>query len=168
MLLALGDSLIERVLQGRVMRPEGELRNHVGEVEGWGGAVSDVLRDGNGLRRTHTRVIQMRRVLAISVAARGDVEVTLHLVPFKASVDATGVWGDAAAHTRALVELATRVVAHFAEDVADVGVGLLLDETVGFFVGEGLVFVGTVAGLVVALLHPEEPICVVAFEELAG
>lgn len=110
----------------------------------------------------------MRRVLAVPVATRGDVEVTLHLVPLETSVDATGVWDDTAAHTRALGELAARVMAHLAEDVADMGVGFLLSETVGFFVGEGLVFVGAVVGLVVALLHPEEPVCVVAFEELAG
>ena len=41
MLLGLGDSLVERVLQGRVMRTEGELRDDMGEVEGWR-AVSDV------------------------------------------------------------------------------------------------------------------------------
>lgn len=110
----------------------------------------------------------MRCVLAISMATRGDVEVTLHLVSLEAPVDATRVWDDAAAHTRALGELAAWVMAHLAEDVADVGVGLLLDETVGFFVGESLVFVGAVVGLVVALLHPEEPVCVVALEELAG
>lgn len=34
MLLALGDSLVEWVLQSRVMRPERELRDHVREVEG--------------------------------------------------------------------------------------------------------------------------------------
>lgn len=32
-LLALGDGLIEGILQGRVMRAEGELGDHVGEVE---------------------------------------------------------------------------------------------------------------------------------------
>lgn len=110
----------------------------------------------------------MRCVLAIPMATRGDLEVTLHLVSLEASVDATRVWDDAAAHARALGELAAWVMAHLAEDMADMGIGLLLGETVGFFVGEGLVFVGAVADLVVALLHPEEPVCVVAFEELAG
>jgi hypothetical protein len=43
-LLALGDSLIERVLQGRVMRSEGELRDDMGEVECWR-AVSNVQDD---------------------------------------------------------------------------------------------------------------------------
>lgn len=97
----------------------------------------------------------MRCVLAIPMATRGDLEVTLHLISLEASVYATRVWGDAAAHARALGELAAWVIAHLAEDVADVSIGLLLGETVGFFVGEGLVFVGAVAGLVVALLHPE-------------
>lgn len=110
----------------------------------------------------------MRCVLGIPMAARGDLEGTLHFVSLKASVDATRVRDDAAAHARALGELAAWVMAHLAEDVADVGIGLLLGETLGFFVGEGLVFVGAVAGLVVALLHPEEPVCVVAFEELGS
>lgn len=110
----------------------------------------------------------MRCVLAIPMATRGDVEVTLHLISLEASVDTTRVWDDAAAHARALGELAAGVIPHLTEDVPDMDVGLLLGETVGFFVGEGLVFVGAVAGLVVALLHPEEPVCIVAFEELAG
>jgi hypothetical protein len=110
----------------------------------------------------------MRGVLAISVTTRGDVEVTLHLVSLEASVDATRVRDISAAHARALGELAAWVMAHLTENMADVGVLFLLGETVGFFVGEGLVFVGAVAGLVVALQHPEGPVCVVAFEELAG
>lgn len=52
--------------------------------------------------------------------------------------------------------------------MADVDVSLLFCETVCFFMGEGLVFVGAVGGFVVALFHPEEPVCVVAFEEFAG
>lgn len=35
MILDLSDSLVKWVLQGWVMRSEGELRDHVGEVEGW-------------------------------------------------------------------------------------------------------------------------------------
>jgi hypothetical protein len=110
----------------------------------------------------------MRRVLAISVSARRDMKVSLHLIPLQTSIDATSVGDNAATHTRTLLEFPTGVTTHFAEDVADVRVCFLLCETVCFFVGEGLVFVDAVAGFVVAFLHPEEPVCVVAFEEFAG
>jgi hypothetical protein len=96
------------------------------------------------------------------------MKISLHLIPLQRTIDATSVGDNAATHTRTLCEFPTGVTTHFAEDVSDMCVCFLLCETVCFFVGEGLVFVDAGAGFVVAFLHPEEPVCVVAFEEVAG
>jgi hypothetical protein len=95
------------------------------------------------------------------------MEITLHLIPLKTPINPASIRHIAATHPRTLRELPPGIMADFTEDMADMGVGLLFLEPVTFLMGEGLVFVGAGVGFVVALCHPQVPVCVVAFEELA-
>lgn len=87
-----GDGLVEGVVEGGIVRAEGEFGDHVREVEGWRrrGWVSFVSSRGdirmNG--REHTSMIQMRRKVPISMASSSDVEIPLYLVALQAPVDA--------------------------------------------------------------------------------
>lgn len=113
-------------------------------------------------------MIQMRRKITVSMAARRDVKVTLHLVPLETAVDAARVDGVATAQLGRLGELLARVAAHLAEDVVHVGVLVLGLQPAGVLLAEGLVLVGATVGLVVALVHPQLPAGGLALEQLAG
>jgi predicted permease len=91
------------------------------------------------------------------------MEITLDLVSLKTAINPTSIGHIAATHTRTLGEFPPGIMAHFTEDMANMGIGFLLVETVAFLMGKSLIFVGAGVGLIVALRHPQVPVCVVAF-----
>lgn len=112
-------------------------------------------------------MIQMRRELAIPMAASRDMEVPLDLVPLETAVDATRVDGISPAEARALLELLPRVPAHLAQHMADMDVLLLVRKPAGVFVAEGLVLGDAAGGLTVALVHPQLPACLLSLQQVA-
>lgn len=79
--------VIERIGKRRIVWPEGEFVDVVGEVEGCSCGRGSV----SGLQGTYTTpptaMIQMLSVLHIPMASGGNVEITLHLVRVHCAVD---------------------------------------------------------------------------------
>lgn len=99
--------LVQRVQQVRVMRAKAQLVDVVAEIE--------------------PSVVQvcLHPKLHVPVASGGDVEVALDLVALEGAVDATAVDLHLALQPGRAREFAPFVLAHVAQDVADVGILLL-------------------------------------------
>ncbi len=148
------DGAVERVHERRVVRPERELRDDVGEVEGWRirlllARVSCPVWSG-----LLTAVVQvLGEHLGVAVAAGRDVEVALDSVEVEGAVDAAAVGAGAAAETRGPGP-ASLLAAH-GDDVVDVGLAEAFIVPPGARVGAA---VAVVAELVDALaVDPVRP-----------
>jgi hypothetical protein len=85
------------------------------------------------------------------------MKITLHLITLQTPINPTRIRNLAPAHPRSLGKLASGIAAYLANNMVHVSVRLLRAESVIVLMVERLVFVRTIIGLVVTLLHPELP-----------
>lgn len=113
-------------------------------------------------------MVKMLRKLLIPVPSGGDMEIPLHLIPLQTPINATGVNRIAPSNTRPLRKLLPGIAAHLTHDMTHMCILLLSREPRILLVAQRLVLMAAGVRLVVALLHPLHPACILAAEQDVG
>lgn len=113
-------------------------------------------------------MIQMRRHLLIPMSPRRNMEIPLHLIPLQAAIYPTRIRSFPPPQRRALSKLAPRIPPHLPKDMMHMRILLLTTQPSLILMAQRLILMPAAVGLVIALLHPQTPARVLAFEQVAG